>query len=178
METSKAPQKDKDPIIKALGSKTPMKAILAWAKTHKINDSVNDSFSPWVGEGKPDSSDTIKMMAINSIYLHHKSSFNSPIDIAKKIKHHYQNSKKMLDGRLVSEGKLIRIYLKKEVRQQLEKHKKHTEISHSDLLEDLLKAYFDEVESNNNSTSSNFKAIMEKTFPDFNIPTPDMTTKK
>lgn len=178
METSKAPQKDKDPIIKALGSKTPMKAILAWAKTHNINPEATQYYSRMVEQIETDTLDAIKMMAIKSIYQHHESSFNSPIDIAKKIKHHYQNSKKMLDGRLVSEGKLIRIYLKKEVRQQLEKHKKYTKISHSDLLEDLLKAYFEEVESNNNSTSSNFKAIMKKTFPDFNIPTSDMTTKK
>ena len=175
--TDKSSKKEKDPILKALGTKITMRTILAWAGTHGINPEATQLFSRIAENVKKDTADLTKIWAIKAIYNHHKSTFNSPVDIAKKIRNHYFNSNKMLDGRLICEGKLIRIFLNKEVRQQLEKHKKRTGIYHSDLLEDLLKTYFEEIESNNN-TSSKFKATMEKTFPEFNIPTSDITTKK
>lgn len=176
--TDKSSKKDKHPILKALGTRITMRTILAWAETHGITPEVTQVFSRIAENVEKDTSDSIKILAIKAIYNHHKSTFNSPVDIAKKIRNHYFNSNKMLDGRLICEGKLIRIFLNKEVQQQLEKHKKRTGIYHSDLLEDLLRAYFEEIESNNNIISSKFKATMEKTFPEFNIPTSAITTKK
>jgi hypothetical protein len=176
--TDKPSRKDKHPVLKALGTRITMRTILAWAETHGINPEATKSYSCIVEHAKKDTIDITKIMAINSIHTHHESTFKSPVDIAKKIRNYHFNSNKMLDGRLICEGKLIRIFLNKEVRQQLEKHKKRTGIYHSDLLEDLLRAYFEEIESNNNTTSRKFKATMEKTFPEFNIPTSVITTKK
>lgn len=140
------------PIIKALGVKTPLSAIQIWVKTHKINPAAISTREYEKIEENLIANHLAKVIAINSIYEHHKNDFDSEITIAKKIRNHYHNSKKKLDGRAIGGGRAIKIVLKDEIMKKLEKHKIETKIYHTDFLESLLEAYFEEFELIKNIT--------------------------
>lgn len=138
-------KKHDDIIIKALGARTPMSAVIEWCKKHKIDEATINHIDKTIRLNKAFLSNSIKEYCISVIYKRHSSDFKDTADIAKKIRNYYHNSKKTLDGRKLAENKPIKILLKAEVLKKLEKHRISTDISRTEFIENLINKHFDEL---------------------------------
>lgn len=137
-------KKLRHPTIKALGIRTPTSAVSAWMKSQNIEPSTILHIERIIKYNKALPAEILNAHCINIIQDHNRKRYKDPEEIAKKIRNHYHNSKKILDGRSVMENKAVKIIPKKEILQKLENHKKITGISHSELIEELLIRYFKE----------------------------------
>lgn len=158
-------KKSNSKVMKHLGIKTPMNAIIAWAKLQNIPNFIISNIEQIERKHKKIISNTMKVDCISIIHSHLT---NKPYDItitASKIRNYYQNSKKMLDGRCINDYGSIRIYLETDLLKKLDNHIKITKSNRSMLIENLLLEYFNKsnAEKINPTQKANVKRISEKT---------------
>jgi len=116
---------DEDPIVRALGISTPMSAVIAWAEKKGISQTEITHLEQTIKFNKRLLSNAIKRYCIDKLRDQTQGTSIDSIEIAKKIRNHYHNSKKTLDG--------------------LEKHRISTDISRTEFIENLINKHFDEL---------------------------------
>lgn len=136
---------DEDPIVRALGISTPMSAVIAWAEKKGISQTEITHLEQTIKFNKRLLSNAIKRYCIDKLRDQTQGTSIDSIEIAKKIRNYYHNSKKTLDGRKLAENKPIKILLKAEVLKKLEKHRISTDISRTEFIENLINKHFDEL---------------------------------
>jgi len=138
---------DADPVAKALGISTPMSAVIAWADKQGFESSLISHIESTIEVNKAVLGNIAKRYCIDVIKNHKQQSFKDSIEIAKKIRNYYHNSKKILDGRSVTDNSPITVILSKDIYEKLENHKKVTKITHTELIESLLIKHFENINS-------------------------------
>lgn len=136
---------DVDPVVSALGISTPMSAVIAWAEKKGIDPRVITHLEQTIKVNKRLLSNAVKRYCINTLENETKGTFRDPIEIAKKIRTHYQNGKKVTDGRSIKDHPPITIVLSKEIYEKLENHKKDKNIAYTELMESLLIKHFEKI---------------------------------
>jgi hypothetical protein len=136
---------DEDPIVRALGISTPMSAVIAWAEKQGISQTEITHLKQTIKFNKRLLSNAIKRYCIDKLRDQTQGTSIDSIEIAKKIRNHYHNTKKVSDGRSVSDNPPTTIVLSKEIYEKLENHKNTTKITHTELMENLLIRHFEKI---------------------------------